>query len=149
MFSVVACKLLFSRRLSITSKWPAQSVQLSSKSFLRNMFSKVLSLILTNVLIELLARFLFFLYFGRTNKASFNCEMLTEQKETLTAVSLYFQLLVYFRYLNYYLKTFSHFVANRLVKVSLAWTEYLNITDFETSPDQCIHEGHRKFNSSI
>lgn len=82
----VSC--FFSRRLSITSKWPAQSVQISSKSFLRNMFSKVSSLILTNVLIELLARFLFFLYFGQTNKASFNCEMLTEQKETLTAVSL-------------------------------------------------------------
>ena len=82
------------------------------------MFSKVSSLILTNVLIELLARFLFFLYFGQTNKASFNCEMLTEQKETLQLV--YSQLLVYFRYLNYYLKTFSHFVANRLVKVSLA-----------------------------
>ena len=45
--------------------------------------------------------------------------MLTEQEETLTAL-VYFQLLVYFRYLNYYLKTFSHFVANRLVKVSLA-----------------------------
>lgn len=58
------------------------------KNFLRNMFSKVSSLILTNVLIELLARFLVFLYFGQTNKASFNCEMLTEQKETLTAVSL-------------------------------------------------------------
>ena len=43
--------------------------------------------------------------------------MLTEQEETLTAVSL---LLVYFRYLNYFLKTFSHFVANRLVKVSVA-----------------------------
>ena len=148
MFSVVACKLLFSRRLSITSKWPAQSVQISSKNFLRNMFSKVSSLILTNVLRELLTRFLVFLYFGQTNKASFNWEMLTEQEETLTAL-VYFQLLVYFRYLNYYLKTFSHFVANRLVKVSLAWTEYLNITDFETSPDQCIHEGHRKFNRSI
>lgn len=147
MFSVVACKLLFSRRISITSKWQAQSVQISSKSFLRNMFSKVSSLILTNVLIELLARFLFFLYFGQTNKASFNCEMLTEQKETLQLV--YSQLLVYFRYLNYYLKTFSHFVANRLVKVSLAWTEYLNMPDYETSSDQCIHEGHRKFNSSI
>ena len=58
------------------------------KNFLRNMFSKVSSLILTNGLRELLARFLFFLYFGQTNKASFNCEMLTEQKETLTAVSL-------------------------------------------------------------
>ena len=62
---------------------------------------------------------------------------------------VYFQLLVYFRYLNYYLKTFSHFVANRLVKVSLAWTEYLNIPDYETGSDQCIHEGHRKFNGSI
>lgn len=82
----VSC--FFSRRLSITSKWPAQSVQISSKNFLRNMFSKVSSLILTNVLRELLARFLVFLYFGQTNKASFNCEMLTEQKETLTAVSL-------------------------------------------------------------
>ena len=42
------------------------------KNFLRNMFSKVSSLILTNVLRELLARFLVFLYFGQTNKASFN-----------------------------------------------------------------------------
>ena len=66
------------------------------------MFSKVSSLILTNVLIELLARFLVFLYFGQTKKASFNCEMLTEQEETLTVV--HFQLLVYFRYLDYYLK---------------------------------------------
>ena len=83
------------------------------------MLSKVSSLIITNVLIELHARFLAFLYFGQTNKASFNCEMLTEQEETLTAVSL---LLVYFRYLSYYLLLFSHFVANRLVtfKVSLA-----------------------------
>ena len=52
------------------------------------MFSKVSSLTLTNVLIELLALFLVFLYFGQTNKASFSCEMLTEQEETLTAVSL-------------------------------------------------------------
>lgn len=54
-------------------------------------------------------------------------------------------------YLYYYLKTFSDFVAYLLAtfKANLASTEYLNITDYEPSPDQCIHEGHRKLNSSI
>lgn len=97
MLNLLSLTLTCSVLLRVSCRFPgvfhfkmtsAESSNQFKKNFFRNMFTKVSSLILTNVLRELLARFLVFLYFGQTNKASFNREMLTEQGETLTAVSL-------------------------------------------------------------